>query len=143
MKHSLRSALALVIVAVLAGCATTGSHPSLDTPKVEPSLLTPGLSTLLSVKIVDRRGVVARVEGFAVDEPDIRFVLNDKGEDGDIEPGDGVWSLRMLVPEEAAQGDYDIQLSAYDGHGEVVQAYDKKQSVIVLTAVLTITIGQE
>lgn len=89
--------------------------------KVTPTLsIKSGGKGVMAIDINDSEGKVARVTGTAVEYPEYTFELNDKGENGDLKAGDGIWSAELTVPTDAMPAKYLLECSAYDSTGSPV-----------------------
>lgn len=139
MKRMIQIVCVMALVVVCIGCATN-SQPVMSSAQVEPENLNPGTTAILSVNIKDRYAIVSRIEGYIMEEPDIKLVFNDKGEEGDVKAGDGVWSLAVDVPQEAPPGDFVLELTAYNSKGEEINIREKGGEVKVLSTNLNISI---
>ena len=103
----------LVLLALAAGCNTMGRQPVMRQAFIEPPELKPGDSAVITVEIVDRFGIVDRVEGVVREDTRVKFKLRDDGLDPDEKAGDGIWSLRVDVPFQAPPGEFVLDVTAY------------------------------
>jgi hypothetical protein len=94
--------------------------------KVEPTELAPGDESVISVKVIDTKGVVAAVTATVREYPEVTLDLNDIGEQGDLVAGDGVWSIAFDIPYEAPEGEYNWDFEAFDADGNPVKITTKE-----------------
>jgi hypothetical protein len=113
-----RLVLLLVVVSV-AGCATMGKRqPELMQAAITPAQLKPGDTAVIAVQVAqDRHHLVHKIEGIVKDNPAITFRLRDDGEEPDAKAGDGIWSLQVDVPFQAAPGEFMLELTAFRSDG--------------------------
>lgn len=130
----------LVVAITIIGCATS-DQPVFKTVNLSPEVLYPGTSSLITVIVEDRYKVVNRIEGFVKEDPDTALMLNDKGENGDVEAGDRTWSLAVPVSRQAVPGDFEVELTAYNSKGEAVVIRDKKGDMTTLMTTLNVSIS--
>jgi hypothetical protein len=134
--------LALIIVLVFAaGCATMGKRqPELARAAIAPAQLKPGDTAIVTVQVEqDGHHLVHRIEGVVKDSPAIKFKLRDDGVDPDQKAGDGLWTLQVDVPFQAAPGDFVLELTAYRADGAAL-AVHREGSTGPLTATIPIII---
>ncbi len=120
--------LALIATLALAGCNTLGRQPRLDQAGVQPAVLAPGDSAVISVKVSDKYGIIKNVQAEVkgeqtAQEPENRVIIHlyDNGEAPDAKSGDGIWTSSMLdVPLNAPSGQFTFLISAYNEQGSVV-----------------------
>jgi hypothetical protein len=143
MKFFRYTAVMILVTVMLAGCNTLSSAPGLHNARIEPAVLHPGDTAVITLKVKDRHALVDRVEGIVTDEPRIEFQLRDDGEGGDVKAGDGVWTLKVDVPFQAPPGDFLLEFTAYRSDGLPVPVRDGKGNVIALTTSLPVSIRYE
>ncbi|MHC4759338.1 MAG: hypothetical protein ACYTE8_11840 [Planctomycetota bacterium] len=114
-----KSGLILMALLVISGCA--GQRLELIDAKVDPAAASPGDNTIISVKVIDTKGVVAAVTATVREYPSISLDLNDSGENGDKAAGDSIWSIAFNVPYEAGAGEYNWDFEAFDADGNAVK----------------------
>jgi hypothetical protein len=102
--------------------------------KVDPAQLSPGDESVISVKVIDTKGVVTAVTATVREYPDVTLDLNDSGEQGDLVAADGVWSIAFDIPYEAPEGQYNWDFEAFDADGNSVKITTKEGSEKLLTA---------
>ncbi len=114
MRRVAARVILLAMLAALAGCATMRKQPELVQAAIAPSQLKSGDTAIVTVQVTqDRHHLVRRIEGIVKDHPEIKFKLHDDGEEPDAKAGDGIWSMQVDVPFQAAPGDYVLELTAY------------------------------
>jgi hypothetical protein len=117
-----RTALQIVVTVLalsIAGCASMGS-PKLREARIDPEVLKPGDTAVITVKLADRPKLVDRVIGVVQEDTRMKFRLQDEGEDPDEKAGDGIWSIRVDVPFMAPPGDFTLEITAYDASGQAI-----------------------
>lgn len=93
--------------------------PQLVSGAVAPAEVSPGLTVLLTVHVQDKQRAVDTVTAtfaganFAVD-------LYDNGTNGDTAAADGTWSANVLVPDDLAGGEYQVEFAAYGTNGKAL-----------------------
>jgi hypothetical protein len=132
MKHIAFAATVLMAIGLLAGCNTLGRQPKLRDASMSPALVKPGDTGFITVKLNDKRDVVARIEGVVRGYERMKLDLHDDGADGDKKAGDGVWTLQVDVPYEAPPGQFLVELTAYNDKGEPVLVKNEKGNVVPL-----------
>ncbi len=106
-----------------------------------PSDLKPGTTAVITVEVNDRFGIVDRVDGIVKEDPRLTFALRDDGvTPGDAKAGDGVWSLQVEVPFQAAPGEYELELTAYNSSGEVLLVRNAEGDTVPLTVSIPVSI---
>lgn len=127
-----KAGLMLMLTVLLAGCA--GQQLAMLEAMNDPPAVNPGDEAMVSVRVIDRKGVVDEVTATVMEYRDMVIQLNDEGEQGDIVAGDGVWSYRFSVPYEAPTGEYHWEFNAYDSSGHPVSIMTKEGEEAPLTA---------
>ncbi|HOC68889.1 MAG: hypothetical protein BWX80_00021 [Candidatus Hydrogenedentes bacterium ADurb.Bin101] len=135
----LLSTLALVLVA-LPGCNTFSRQPRITSATINPAVLRPGESAVISLAVKDRHRIITRVEGVIVDAPDTTFALRDDGAAPDEKAGDNVWSMQVDVPFQAPPGEFKLEFTAYDKTGTPITVRTKESGVIPLKEALVVRI---
>jgi len=102
--------------------------------KVDPAELAPGDESVISVKVIDTKGVVTAVTATVREYPDVTLDLNDSGEQGDLVAADDVWSIAFDIPYEAPEGQYNWDFEAFDADGNPVKITTKEGSEKPLTS---------
>jgi len=131
--------LALVLVA-LPGCNTFSRQPRITSATINPAVLRPGESAVISLAVKDRHRIITRVEGVIVDAPDTTFALRDDGAAPDEKAGDNVWSMQVDVPFQAPPGEFKLEFTAYDKTGTPITVRTKESGVIPLKEALVVRI---
>lgn len=108
------------LLPLLSGCLTLGRQPQLAEPAIEPDVLRPGDSAVITVHVRDRYDIVERVSARVREDDRIDIPLADNGLYPDKEAGDGIWSVTVDVPFYAPPGGYTLVIGAYDKTGELV-----------------------
>ena len=124
-----------------AGCNTLAKQPEFKDACIEPATLTPGATGIITVKVVDKHKVVAKVEGVIKEAPDKVFRLNDEGKNGDAKAGDGIWSMTVKLLAEAPEGEYTIDFKAYRSDGLPVPIRLKKGGVSELICAVPVIVA--
>jgi hypothetical protein len=132
-------AVAVVGLVLFTGCATT-KQPALIDAKIVPARLAPGEGAIISVRVIDPQAIITEVNGTVRGYEEISLDLNDKGENGDVVPGDGVWTVAVEVPGGAPPGKYSWCFEAYDADGNLVKVTTDTGEAITLTAEASVEI---
>ncbi len=119
MHTGLRLTVLAAVVAVAAGCATGARQPTFTEAQVQPAEVHIGETATLSVRLHDPEH---RVERVAWRVPGAG--QEDLGDEVYLERQDGgatsVWSRDLEFDFTAAEGEYEVEIVAYDANGEVV-----------------------
>ncbi|MHC4843214.1 MAG: choice-of-anchor X domain-containing protein [Planctomycetota bacterium] len=121
-----KAGLILMMLVFMSGCA--GQRLEMLDAKVDPAELAPGDESIISVKVIDTKGVVAAVTATVREYPEVVMDLNDNGQQGDTVAGDGVWSIAFNIPYEAPEGQYNWDFEAFDADGNPVKITTKEGS---------------
>lgn len=157
MKRIALGWLAVTALLAATGCNTLSRQPRMLEPKIvkpdvlvtdasgdlkpdESGVLKPGESGVITVKVLDRHHIVARVVGYVEEDPRFKFKLSDDGATPDKKAQDGVWTLQVDVPFMAPPGDYTLQLTGYRSNGEPVMVRTKEGDVVPLQARFVFTV---
>ncbi|MBN2310903.1 MAG: hypothetical protein JXR94_18150 [Candidatus Hydrogenedentes bacterium] len=132
MKRIASGMVVLVLLGAAAGCSTLNRQPQLCDPTILPAEFKPGDGGVISVKVVDRHRIIARVLGVVKEDPRMSFKLHDDGETPDEKAGDGIWTLQVDVPFMAPPGDFTLELTAYRSNGEAVKVRTKDGEIVPL-----------
>lgn len=132
--------LMVVALVAAAGCVTQSRQPVMRDAQLSSPELKPEESTLLTVKLKDKYGIVKRVEGVVREDPRIKIKLNDAGETGDAKAGDGIWSRQVDVPFHAAPGEFTLDITAYNSKGDPILVKTKEGDVAPLAATCKVVI---
>lgn len=122
------------IVLMATACNTTPPPPKIARAGIDPPVLAPGDTALITVEVTDRYGLVKRIEGVVKEDPSITFRLRDDGVPPDRAAGDGVWTLQVDVPFNAPPGDFELDLVAYDSAGQPILIKNELDEVAPLSA---------
>ncbi len=120
--------LEIVIISlflILSSCRTIAGQPVIKNAEIIPSELTPGSSAVIQVVVKDKHHVVRKVEGFVKEDPRIKLKLRDDGVEPDKKANDGIWVLKVDVPNEAVPGKFTLEVDAYNKDGMPVKIRDK------------------
>jgi hypothetical protein len=134
-------ALTLGALALLQGCNTMGGQPEMVDARITPDALKPGDEALITVQLKDKNNVVSGIEGVVQEDQRITFDLNDRGEQSDQKPGDGVWSFGVKVPFQAPEGQFLLELTAYREDGNPVSIRQKEGGVTALQRTVPLVIS--
>jgi hypothetical protein len=124
--------LILMVLVASAGCAQ--QQLAMTDAMSDPARLSPGDELIISVRVIDTRGLVAEVTATVREHPDIILVLNDSGDQADKVAGDGVWSVAFDVPYGASAGEYHWDFEAFDANGDPVKVATATGTAEPLTA---------
>ena len=130
----------LLMAVTVTGCNTLAKQPQITRASIEPSLLSPGESAVITLTVKDRHKIVHRIEGIVLEDPRLTFRLCDDGQTPDEKAGDNVWSMRVDVPFQAPPGEFRLEFTAFDDHGAPISIRDEHSRVIPLQQVLQIKI---
>lgn len=137
MKQAMRLSFAVALTLVLAGCNTL---PELQDALISPAHLKPGDTAIITVKVVDKQGIVDRVVGVVLEDTRMKFKMRDDGESPDAKALDGVWTLQVDVPFMAPPGSYTLELTAYNANGEVIMVKTTDANAASLSAICDLVI---
>ena len=131
--------LTMVLVAA-SGCNTLGRQPKFREAQIEPSVLKPGDSAIITVLLIDKIRTVDKVVGVLPDYPGMKLALRDDGNPPDEQAADGIWTLQVDVPFMAPPGEFVLDITAFDRNGDVVivKQADKSQGPLSTTCTLEI-----
>ena len=138
-----RLSVVVLIAATLvaaSGCNTLGRQPKFKNAEIEPSVLKPGDSAIITVRLVDKIRTVDKVVGVLPDYPGMKLALRDDGNPPDEKAGDGVWTLQVDVPFMAPPGQFVLDITAFDSDGDVVIVKHSDQSKGPLSTTCTLEI---
>ncbi|MHC4132322.1 MAG: choice-of-anchor X domain-containing protein [Planctomycetota bacterium] len=127
-----RLGLILLMLVLISGCAS--QRLEMIDAKIDPPKASPGDESVISVKVIDTKGVVAAVTVTVREYPEVVMDLKDNGQQGDTVAGDGVWSIAFDIPYEAPEGEYNWDFEAFDADGNPVKITTKEGSEKLLTA---------
>ena len=130
----------IATLVVVSGCVSGGRQPSFATTQITPNILKPGDTALITAKVHDHFGIVTRVGGYVAEDPRIKFVLHDDGQEGDQAANDHVWSLEVEVPEYAPVDSFELVLRAYNSKGEVIRVRQSGNATSDLESHFALTI---
>lgn len=132
--------LVLIVLPLLAGCATVPKRPQLLHAEIVPNVLKPGDSAVLRVGFQDRFSVIDHVHGHIPEDPTIVFELEDDGVPPDDMADDDVWTLQVDAPFNAPAGEYALELTAYNAENQPVLVQTSYREVEPLTTTVSFTI---
>ena len=124
---------------LLTGCATA-KQPVLTEAKVVPARVAPGEEAIICVRVIDPEAIIAEINGTVRGYEEISLDLNDKGKNGDVAQGDGVWTVAVEVPGGAPPGKYNWYFEAYDADGNLVKVTTDAGETITLTTEASVEI---
>ena len=127
-----KTGLILMVLVVITGCAQ--QRLAMMDAASEPAKFSSGDETIISVRIIDTQGVVAKVTATVREAPDNNLELNDSGQKGDKVAGDGVWSSAFDVPGGAPAGEYNWDFEAFDANEDPVMVTTDAGGAEPLTA---------
>lgn len=140
MKRSIRPCLLVAAGLLAAGCNTLAGQPRITAAGITPAAVRGGESAVISVTVKDKNLTVTKIEGTVKEDSRLRFALRDDGQDPDAKAGDGTWSLRVNVPEQAPPGQFTVELTAYNDQGLPVLVRDGDGAVGPLSQAFAVTI---
>lgn len=140
MRYHAMLCLFLVAAVAVAGCNHLAGQPRFRSAEVAPPVLAPDSSGIITVKVDDPHGIVARVEGAVRENEDIRLPFRDDGLEEDATAGDGVWSIRVDVPFETPPGEFVLVVTAYRDDGQPILVREKGEGAVPMTATLPVVI---
>ena len=100
---------------LLTGCNTLSGQPSITRAGINPELLEPGTSAVITLAIKDKQEIVKRIEGIVLEDPRITFPLRDDGQPPDEKADDNVWSMQVDVPFQAPPGAFSLEFTHTTG----------------------------
>lgn len=130
----------VVMAATVMGCNTLGRQPRLENASIAPAALMPEQSAVITVKVVDKHGIVDRVVGVVQEDPRMKFPLRDDGVAPDQEADDNIWSLQVDVPFGAPPGQFTLELTAFNSKGDAIVVRKSKDEEGPLTATCMLVI---
>jgi len=125
---------------LLSGCNTLSGQPQIARAGIDPEVLEPGSTAVITLVLKDKQGVVKRIEGIVLEDPRIAFPLRDDGQPPDEKAGDNVWSMQVDVPFQAPPGKFSLEFTAYGPDGMPVSIRDDDGEVTVLKETVPINI---
>lgn len=131
--------LALAML-LLTGCNTLSGQPEITRAAINPEVLEPGSSAVITLAIKDKQDAVERIEGIVLEDPRITFRLRDDGETPDEKAQDNVWSMQVDVPFQAPPGQFRLEFTAYGPDGMPVSIRDDEGEVVILQRTIPINI---
>ena len=140
MSRYTLATLAATALLLLNGCNTLSGQPQITRAAIDPEILEPGASAVITLAIKDKQGVVERIEGVVLEDPRITFRLRDDGETPDEKAKDNVWSMQVDVPFQAPPGQFRLEFTAYGSDGMPVSIRDDEGKVVVLQQTVPINI---
>ena len=132
--------LTVAVLGLAAGCATPGRIPSFSSATIRPETLKPGDRALITADIRDRFGIVKSVVAIVRENPDIEIALKDDGVAPDLSPGDGVWTVDIVIPFEAPAGEFTLDVRGINEDGEVIAVPGAEGSAVPLSAEVHVSI---
>ena len=139
IRPTLLIVLALTLI-LAAGCNTLSKQPQITRASIDPPILKPGDSAIITLAVRDRHQIVDRIEGIVLEDPRLTFRLRDDGEAPDEKAKDGVWSMRVDVPFQAPPGEFRLEFTAFDKNGSPISVRDEHNRVVPLQEVVLIQI---
>jgi hypothetical protein len=130
----------LLATLVLTGCNTLSGQPQITRAAIDPQVLEPGSTAVITLAVKDKQEVVQRIEGVVLEDPRITFRLRDDGQPPDEKAKDGVWSMQVDVPFQAPPGQFSLEFTAYGPDGMPVSIRDDAGEVVVLKQTVPINI---
>lgn len=140
LKVYLWALVLVMIVFVSISCRTIAGQPQILRTNVSPKEIKPGDKVVIEAVVKDRHHVVRRVECSVKEDPRLRLQLNDDGAEPDKKANDGIWTLLVMVPEDAPKGKFTLEITAYRKDGLPVSVRTKGGEVKVLKDSLLVEI---
>ncbi|HOE65453.1 MAG TPA: hypothetical protein PLO62_02915 [Candidatus Hydrogenedentes bacterium] len=130
--------------ASLAGCHSLNRQPRLSEPVIAPDRLTPGQNSIITVKVKDRFGIVAHVEGRLQQDPKKKFVFQDDGVAPDKTARDGVWTTSVAVPANAPEGNFVLDISGRNKRHAIITVLkdNREQGPLTVSCPFSIELPQ-
>ncbi|HDP34381.1 MAG TPA: hypothetical protein ENN29_04640 [Candidatus Hydrogenedentes bacterium] len=138
LRYALMAMLPALLV--LSGCNTLSGQPQITRAAINPEVLEPGASAVITLSVKDRQNVVERIEGVVLEDPRITFRLRDDGQPPDEKAGDDEWSMQVDVPFQAPPGQFRLEFTAYGPDGLPVSIRDREGRVTPLQQTIPIII---
>lgn len=114
--------------------------PEFRNASMEPAILSPGTSGLVTLEVADRFKVVWKVEGRLREDDRIVFEFNDTGENGDVVAGDDFWSIKVDVPFQSPPGEYHLEIVGYGASGDPVFVRNTEGDSVPLSALVDVVV---
>ena len=133
-------ASALSALLTLSGCNTLSGEPTITRAAINPKVLEPGSSAVITLTVNDRHNAIERIEGVVLEDPRIAFRLRDDGQPPDEQAEDGVWSMQVDVPFQAPPGQFRLEFTAFGPDGMPVSVRDDQGRVVPLKETVPIII---
>ncbi|MFP4503056.1 MAG: hypothetical protein ACLFTT_18845 [Candidatus Hydrogenedentota bacterium] len=140
MKHLLTWPAFALVAGLVAGCNTIAGQPHFEKAELNPPVLAPDTSGVISVKVADPHDIVDRVEGVVTEDTRITLPLHDDGVPPDETAGDDVWSLEVEVPFDAPPGDFTLAITAYRENGLPINVKRKGEEAAPMTTTVPVVI---
>lgn len=116
----------LIIFALTFDCA---GQLAIKQITAESTQLERGEETKIYVVFNGPNDKVASVEATVREAPEVYYILNNDGKNGDEKEGDNIWTCTAQVPWEADSGTYHLDISALDADGnEILLESSEKQN---------------
>jgi hypothetical protein len=134
----IRNYLLFILLLILVGCSA--QKLAISEIKFYPEKVSKGEKVLLTVNIEDSEEMISSILAVVRRNKSYRLELNDNGEDGDKEAGDGIWSTETRVPRNAPARTYKMDFYALDTEGNKVLKIEEDGSENTLSAVASIEV---
>lgn len=132
--------LPVAALLLLSGCNTLSSAPQITKAAITPEVLRPGDTAVITMHLHDRSSVVHRVEGVVLEDERIVFKLRDDGQTPDEKANDGIWSMQVDVPFQAAPGEFRLEFTAYGKDGNPISVRDRDGHIAPLRQLIPLRI---
>jgi hypothetical protein len=135
--------IAALLAGLSFGCNTISKPPHFKGAAVNPETLQPGDTAVITLQVQDRNTIIDRIEGVVIEDPRIKFLLHDDGQEPDEKANDGIWTLWVDVPIVAPTGEFTLQFTAYRSDGQPVSVRADGGDIVPLQETLPVIIRYE
>lgn len=130
----------VISMMALQGCNTLSGQPEITRAVINPEVLGPGSSAVITLAVKDRHSLIERIEGVVLEDPRITFRLRDDGETPDEKAGDRIYSMQVDVPFQAPPGEFQLEFTAYGPDGMPISVRDSEGRIFPLRQIIPIII---
>ncbi|HOK10042.1 MAG TPA: hypothetical protein PLJ10_10315 [Candidatus Hydrogenedens sp.] len=132
--------LAVIISLSILSCRTLAGQPEIKKVEVIPNEIYPGDTAVIQVVVKDKHHIVQKVEGIVKEDPRIKLRLRDDGIEPDKKANDGIWILKVDVPNEVMPGEFMLEITAYRKDGLPIKVRHKEEKIVTLKKEIPIVI---
>ncbi|MGC9054454.1 MAG: choice-of-anchor X domain-containing protein, partial [Candidatus Hydrogenedens sp.] len=105
--------IGIILLLCCSACRTIAGQPSIKTAEIIPVEISPGENAIIQTVIKDKHHLIQKVEAVIKEDPRIKLKLRDDGVEPDKKANDGIWVLKVDVPQEAPLGNYKLEIMTY------------------------------